>query len=196
MRIISSLLISTSLLVACSSRDAASENGMGTHPLAKGTTQTPAMGAAEMTTWLAGGAYLKWHCEPEVHEARFPSPHGYNRICSNDVVAAAAGGTGDWPVGAAAVKELHLGLMDEPAGYSVYLKTDADSAGGANWYWYELYPTKTGDSGFRTALAADGLGNGGAARDVCVACHVAAGSDAKHTPSPGGRDQVYTPVAR
>jgi len=28
----------------------------------------------------------------------------------------------------------------------------------------------------------------------CVGCHGAAGSNAAHTPSAGGRDQVYTPV--
>jgi hypothetical protein len=43
-------------------------------------------------------------------------------------------------------------------------------------------------------VVADGMGGSGPAKDICVGCHVAAGSDAAHTPSPGGRDQVYTPV--
>jgi cytochrome c553 len=29
---------------------------------------------------------------------------------------------------------------------------------------------------------------------ICVSCHNAAGSDTAHTPSVGGRDQVYTAV--
>ncbi|HEU4536355.1 MAG TPA: hypothetical protein VFS00_19660, partial [Polyangiaceae bacterium] len=58
---------------------------------------------------------------------------------------------------------------------------------GANWYWYERLPEPQG-------VVADGLGNAGGAKDICVSCHVAAGADAEHTPTPGGRDQVYTPV--
>jgi len=27
-----------------------------------------------------------------------------------------------------------------PVGYAVYLKTESDSAAGANWYWYERVP--------------------------------------------------------
>jgi hypothetical protein len=29
---------------------------------------------------------------------------------------------------------------------------------------------------------------------ICVGCHAAAGKDTTHTPSPGGHDEVYTPV--
>ena len=68
-------------------------------------------------------------------------------------------------------------------GYAVYLKTEADSAAGANWYWYEIQGTQ---------VVADGLGTGNQA--LCTGCHNAAGADSAHTPSPGGRDDVYTPV--
>jgi hypothetical protein len=144
-------------------------------------TQAPPMGAAALEAWLADGAYKEWQCEEAPHAARSPSPHGVNRICSNALISEGAAGDGDWPKGAAAVKEIYAAIGDdEPIGYAVYLKTASDSEGGANWYWYE----RIGDT-----TPADGLG-----AQLCVSCHAAAGAAAAHTPSPGGRDQVYTPV--
>jgi hypothetical protein len=146
------------------------------------------MGATAVEAWLATGAYKQWHCESALHASRDPSPHGFNRICSNDLIAAMATGTTTWPKGAAAVKELFASATDTtPGGYAVYLKTDADSAAGANWYWYERMAGST-------SAVADGMGNAGAPKSVCVGCHMAAGADAAHTPSVGGRDEVYTPV--
>jgi hypothetical protein len=144
-------------------------------------------GAAAVEAWLAKGEYEDWQCESEIHEARSPSPHGFNRICSNDLIASRATGRGDWPAGAAAVKELYASAdAKEPVGYAFYVKTEADSAGGDNWYWYERLP--------QDGVVADGMGDKGSAKKICVGCHVAAGSDPAHTPSKGGRDQVYTPV--
>jgi hypothetical protein len=158
---------------------------------AGGTTQTPPMGAAAVTAWLATGVYKSWHCEAAPHLARSPSPHGYDRICSNDVIADNATGTGPWPEGAAAVKELYTtttGPLDAgtPGGYAVYLKTEADSGMGANWYFYGALVAG--------GAAVDGLGSTTPVMEECGSCHVAAGMDAAHTPSPGGRDEVYTPV--
>jgi hypothetical protein len=135
-----SWLVTFGLLLACSSssdKTATDASSSGTHPTGPGTAQLPAMGATEITAWLKGGDYLNWTCEPTVHAARSPSPHGFNRICSNALLSQNATATG---------------------------------------------------------LVADGLGDGGPAKDICVSCHGAAGSDAPHTPSVGGRDQVYTPV--
>lgn len=144
-------------------------------------TDTPPMGAAALEAWLADGTYEEWQCEEAPHAARSPSPHGVNRICSNALISDNAAGDTDWPKGAAAVKEIYAAAGDErPIGYAVYLKTASDSDDGANWYWYERIGGNT---------TADGLGE-----QQCVSCHVAAGADAAHTPSPGGRDQVYTPV--
>lgn len=166
------------LLNACGSDDASSAGGQN--------AQTPPTEARALEAWLGGGAYKSWQCEPEPHESRAPSPHGYNRICSNDLVSAHATESADWPNGAAAVKELFASAdARTPNGYAVYLKTKSDSAGGANWYWYERIDS---------TVTADGFGNAGTAKSICVACHVAAGGDAAHTPTPGGRDQVYTPV--
>src|SRR5262245_40386979 len=67
-------------------------------------SQRPPQGAEAIEAWLADGDYNDWQCEPEIHEARLPSPHGWNRICSNDAISSRATGTGEWPAGAAAVK--------------------------------------------------------------------------------------------
>jgi hypothetical protein len=104
------------------------------------------------------------------------------RVCSNDVIANNATGSGPGANGAAAVKELYATTTDTtPGGYAVYPKTQTDSAGGANWYFYG-------------ALTVDGMGNDATVMATCTGCHLAAGSDAAHTPSPGGRDEVYAPV--
>lgn len=161
----------------------------------KGDDQTPPQGATAVEAWLAAGSYKNWQCEPDVHESRSPSPHGYNRICSNDVISANAAGEDEWPSGAAAVKELYATAdAKEPVGFAVYLKTAADSGGGDNWYWYERVPLDSAAPHDAEGVVADGLGDQGPEKAICVSCHVAAGSDAAHTPSPGGRDQVYTPV--
>jgi hypothetical protein len=162
---------------------------------AETTGQRPPQGAAAVEAWLATGAYKSWQCEPAVHAARSPSPHGFNRICSNDLLSANATKQGAWPEGVAAVKEMFdTANQAAPSGYAVYLKTAADSAGGSNWYWYERLSKPAAAQFGLPEVAADGLGNAGGAKDICVACHIAAGSDAAHTPSVGGRDQVYTPV--
>jgi len=160
-----------------------------------GSAELPPMGAVAIEAWLQTGQYKTWHCEPAVHAARSPSPHGFNRICSNDVIAPHATETGAWPKGAAAVKELYAAAGEtNPIGYAVYAKTDNDSAAGANWYWYERVPLDSGAPHDAAGVVADGMGSTGPAMQICVGCHGAAGADAAHTPSVGGRDQVYTPV--
>ncbi len=152
----------------------------------EGSSQRPPRGAAAVEAWLKKADYKDWQCESGVHAARSPSPHGFNRICSNDAISSRATDDGAWPDGAAAVKELYASAdAKDPMGYAVYLKTAADSDDGANWYWYE----RIGDS-----TVADGLGGEGPAKSICVSCHAAAGADDAHTPTSGGRDQVYTPV--
>jgi len=155
----------------------------------------PTSGRVDIEAWLADASYKTWACEPAVHAARDPSPHGFNRICSNDLIAGSATGTAAWPKGAAAVKELYASLTaTTPFGYAVYLKTAPDSASGANWYWYERVPLTSDAPHDANGTVADGKGGGGTPLTICVDCHRGAGSDAGHTPSPGGRDQVYTPV--
>ena len=141
--------------------------------------QTPAVGEAETAAWLETGSFRNWTCEPEVHRARSPSPHGFNRICSNDVISRNASGSGEWPVGAAAVKQIYDRLTDTtPSGYAVYLKLDPESRGGKNWYWWEKL------SGRKTIS--------GVGRSECIGCHGDAGST--DMALPGARDLVFTPV--
>jgi len=175
-----------SLLAACSSSSDA--------PGADDQTP-PTTGRTDMEAWLTAGSYKTWTAEAAIHESRSPSPHGFNRIYSNDLIVAAATGTGTWPKGSAAVKELYASATaTTPVGYAVYLKTDADSAAGANWYWYERVPADSEAPHDTNGVVADGKGGSGPAKQICVGCHAAAGSDTAHTPSTGGRDQVYTPV--
>jgi len=75
------------LLSACGSSSNSTPDGGGGP-----NASTPPMGATAIEAWLAEGSYKQWHCEPALHEARSPSPHGFNRICSNDTVAGAATG--------------------------------------------------------------------------------------------------------
>lgn len=137
----------------------------------------PTTGEAALTAWLDRGTYKSWHCEAEPHEQRSPSPHGYNRICSNDVLS--AHGAGEYPVDAAAVKELS-NASGTRMGVAVYRHVKAGT-GGESWYWYEKAGAQT---------VADGTGATGPAKDICVSCHQAAGSDAAHF----GHDFVYTHV--
>lgn len=149
--------------------------------------QTPPQGHAAITEWLAAGHYTSWACEPEPHEARSPSPHGYNRICSNDLLSNHT--TGEYPVGAAAVKELYTDPAMPIAGYAVELHVTAGTDGG-DWYWYEVVPDDSEAPHDANGVVADGLGDSGAAMTICVSCHEAAGSDVDH----GGHDFVYTQV--
>lgn len=186
-KLLRTTIICGALALAACSDDETDEGGRA--GMGGGETdddQTPPIGEDALEAWLDTGAFEDWHCEDETHEARSPSPHGFNRICSNDALAGNVSGDDDWPEGAAAVKVLYESIDEtDPLGYAVYLKTDEDSAGGDNWYWYE----RIGDD-----IIADGMGDSGTAKSICVSCHVAAGSDPAHTPSMGGRDQVYTPV--
>ncbi len=166
-------------------------------PTDGGDDQTPPMGRTAVEAWLAdgGASYKTWASEPAIHASRDPSPHGFNRIYSNTLIAENAAGTGAWPKGAAAVKELYASATaTAPIGFAVYLKLDADSAGGANWYWYERVPLDSEAPHDSNGVVADGTGGSGPPNAICVGCHTGAGSDPAHTPSAGGRDQVYTPV--
>jgi hypothetical protein len=153
--------------------------------LASDAQTPPQGGVATMKTWLATGDYKTWHCEAAEHASKDPSPHGFNRICSNDKLAG-AGAMGNFPVGSAGVKELWDKMGGAIIGYAVYVKTEADSAAGANWYWYEDNPTLNPAGG----VVADGFGTSGNAKDICVGCHIKAASGF----AASARDFVFTQV--
>ena len=175
------------------------DGGSAPGPAAATTDQLPPItGYKDVEAWLTKGAYKDWHCETAVHAARSPSPHGMNRICNNAKITAQPAGKGEYPVGAASVKELFDDAGTSIIGYAVAVHT---SAGGdtSNWYWYERNPSinapaKSGSAG----LVADGIGPnegiaGGPTEKVCTGCHTAAGSDAPHITT-DSHDFVYTHV--
>ena len=156
--------------------------------------QTPPISnGTDVEAWITQGFYKSWKCETAPHASRDPSPHGMNRICSNDLTSSFAG-TGERPLGSAGVKELYDEAGTSIVGLAVYVKTKATSDGGSNWYWYERVPLDSAAPHDAKGIVADGLGATGTAKSICVGCHAGAGSDAMHTPSPGGSDQVYTQV--
>lgn len=177
--------VSTSTSATSTGTDTTSSTSTGGMALPSDAQTPPQGGVPEMKAWLATGDYKKWHCEKAEHVAKDPSPHGVNFICSNDKLAG-AGASGPFPVGAAAVKELWDKIGGAVIGYAVYVKTNADSANGTNWYWYEDNPMINPAGG----VVADGYGTSGNPKDVCVACHVKAGSGFAAT----ARDFVFTQV--
>ena len=142
-----------------------------------GDAQTPPMNTDPViSAWLAGGAYKAWKCEPTGHASRSPSPHGRNRICNNTALTNTA--AGNYPVGAASVKELLVADGGtEITGYALGLKIAAGASTGASWYWYGK------NNGSILANAKGTVATG------CTGCHSLAG-----TAMNSGRDFVFTQV--
>jgi len=188
------------LLPACSSDSTMatteSDSLGGKNPDGKaGDDQTPpSTNAADVEAWLAKGSYKAWNCETSSHPQMKVSPHGQNKICSNDLTAKFAGAVADErPVGSAAVKELYDDSM-ALVGYAVYVKTKATSDHGNNWYWYERVPLASAVPHNSAGVVADGIRTEGQALAICVGCHSAAGSNSDHTVL-GSSDFVYDQIS-
>ncbi|MFO0727970.1 MAG: hypothetical protein U1E65_29590 [Myxococcota bacterium] len=147
----------------------------------------PTTGRVDVEAWLSQGLYKNWHCEASAHAQRNPSPHTMNRICSNDL--ASAHGAGTYPVDAAAVKELYDAAGSTIVGYAVMRKVTTATTGDA-WYFYERVPMDSPAPHDSNGVVADGMGNSGTAKSICVGCHAGAGVDAMHS----GHDFFYTQV--
>ena len=158
-----------------------------TAPIADEKQNPPTTGRVDVEAWLAKGLYKSWHCEAAQHDARSPSPHGKNRICSNDKTSANAGG--EYAVDSAGVKELYDDTGMNVVGYAVYRHVTAGKTGDT-WYWYERVPANSPAPHDANGVVADGTGGSGPAKAICVGCHSATGSDAMHS----GHDFVYTQV--
>jgi hypothetical protein len=146
-------------------------------PNTPGDSETPATGDPQrVADWLASGAYRSWRCESVAHEARSPSPHGKNRVCNNRKIA--EHGAGEFPIGAASVKEIYddLGALKAQA---IGLKVGAGAASA--WVWFEI--------GGRTVVKVNARGDTREA-SACSSCHAEAGIDREHS----GHDFVYTIV--
>jgi hypothetical protein len=152
--------------------------------------QTPPTNGPELETWLASGAYTAWGPASNLDKGGplpgpLPPPPGgcvycFSSIYANTAVQESAAGGESWPRGAAMVRVMFASSTDlTPMGYAVSLKLADDTAGGANWYWYERF-TRDG----HTEVAADGDGATGSAATSCVGCH----GDAQN----GARDLIFT----
>ena len=96
-------------------------------PLTSDAQTPPNSDGKAVEAWLAAGSYLGWSCELQPHAQMKVSPHGQNKICSNELESKFAGAAGsERPVGSAAVKELY----DDSAtlvGYAVAVKVKRSS---------------------------------------------------------------------
>lgn len=111
----------------------------------------PTSSAMALEDWLKTGAYKAWACESAMHAARPGSAHAANRICSNDLLSKSV--SGEYPVGAASVKELFNGA-GAIIGYAVGLRLKAGPADDS-WFWYERVNTTTYANGAGVALCAN-----------------------------------------
>lgn len=123
--------------------------------------QLPPRERMALESWLAQGHYKMWSCERGTSARRLNGAHGRTRICSNAALVASK--SGDYPVGAASVKEIY-DASDRLNGYAIGLKITSGGA-VASWYWYER---------IGTSVIADGDGT---AVRLCSGCHQSAVRD-------------------
>lgn len=170
-RRLSLMAVAVMSLLACGGSETTDP---GTTPPTDDKQNPPTSGRVDIEAWLAKGFYKDWHCETAVHDARSPSPHGKNRICSNDKVSATA--SGNYPVDSAGVKELYDSAGTKIVGIAVYRKVK-DGTGGDSWYWYERVPLDSMAPHDANGTVADGVGSSGPAQSICVSCHQSASRD-------------------
>ena len=128
--------------------------------------------SSALFAYLRDGGYRGFARESAVHPSA--GPHG-GRVLTfvNDVLEQSlATGNASHPAGAAAIKELYAADGTTLTGWAVEVKTQADSAGGQGWYWYEVFSTTDG------SRPIEGQGN-----PVCTSCH-ALGRDYVRIPFP------------
>lgn len=123
----------------------------------------PSMYAA----WLGTESYRAWRCDPMRQSPLPDSPHGMNIICVNSVLDGARSGSGDWPVGSAAVK-LTFDANGNPGPRFLDVRRSAAS-GAAGWYFMRRNPDG--------ATPVAGMGSEMIPAMACVQCHSSAGRD-------------------
>ncbi len=144
----------------------------GSGGMGGGTSGAVPVSGNELFPWLQAGNYMGFKAESAKHAST--GPHGGNvRTFLNPILfdALSAGST-NFPVGSSAVKEL-WGNGSKLLGWAVFVKTQADSAGGNGFYWYEIFSTTDPSN-----PVADGNGVG-----LCSGCH-SNGTDYYMSPFP------------
>ncbi len=121
--------------------------------------------------YLRAGGYRAWAGESSAHAST--GPHGGRvRTYVSPGLFASLGSGGAHPRDAVAIKELY-GSGDAVTGWAVGAKVQGESAGGAGWYWYEVFSVQPGA---KPAFSGRGLA-------LCSNCH-SAGHDFVLTPFP------------
>jgi hypothetical protein len=114
--------------------------------------------------WLDRRDYVAWPQEPSLHPSKGPHPNDVRVYFSPKLASSLRANQLDHPKGAAAVEELYTnGVL---SGWGGAVKTQADSAGGKGWYWYEV-------TSVAPNAPSTGLGND----DACRSCHSSGGRD-------------------
>lgn len=126
----------------------------------------PPPGGTALAEWLGAGHYRQWRAESQTHASQGPHFGRVRAYLNPALFESLSAGKKEHPKGAVAVKELY-GDGDRVLGWSVAIKTEAMSAAGANWYWFEK---------FEARVVADAKGV-----LLCRGCHIT------------GRDYVLTP---
>ena len=128
--------------------------------------------ADALFVYLQEGGYKEFAHEEERHTSTGPHPdpqvretHTVIAFFNSGLDASLKAGNEAHPEGSAAVKEFY-DADGELSGWAVSVKTQAESATGQGWYWYEVTSVTDGSS----PVAA---GNGVA---LCWGCH-ASGND-------------------
>jgi hypothetical protein len=116
--------------------------------------------------FLAGDGYRTWRCDSAPQSPLPDSPHGTNVICVNPTLAAAIGGSGDWPVGSAAIKIAYDAMGRESVRFMDVRRTAETGASG----WYFVRAGGPSGSGADTSTAG------------CVGCHSVGRDYVRRTP--------------
>ena len=109
---------------------------------AAGAADTAPTDAEALNRFLQAGGYKNWAKESQPQQARAGAhPGGRIRAWLSPALAKSlAEGAKSHPAGSATVKEM-FDASGKLRGWSVGVKTAADSAGGKNWFWYEVEST-------------------------------------------------------
>ena len=127
---------------------------------------------AALLKWLQAGNYKSWVKESAPHASQGPHPEQVIAHLNAALDQSLSAGADAHPAGSAAVKEL-LDASGKLSGWAVTVKTDADSAGGEGWFWYEILGTTDGS---RVVADSNGV-------PLCFGCH-ALGRDFVLIPHP------------
>lgn len=99
----------------------------------------PPQGGSELLEWLQDGRYLAWPSESAPHTSGGPHFGRVRTYLNPGMLASLEAANAVHPAGVSAVKELYGSAGDDLRGWSVSIKFQSDSAGGAGWHWYERF---------------------------------------------------------